>query len=128
MGKTCPKCPGPSYFLGLRGAGAAASACSTRRQIARGLLRKHFEQPDDDDGSGPEPSQHDEEAPAQPDLFGGLQRRYPSSRGEYVLLEKMSDADIAWNASRLRKEGSSKTKHAHALEQFGRDRKKATAA
>jgi len=40
----------------------------------------------------------------------------------------MSDADIAWNASRLRKEGSSKTKHAHALEQFGRDRKKANAA
>ena len=67
--------------------------------------------------------------PEQPDLFGGLQRRYPSSRqGEYVLLAQMSDADIASNVARLRKEGASKSKHADALEQFGRDKKKATAA
>src|SRR5258706_16011958 len=71
------------------------------RQIARGLLRRRFLEPDEDeDATEPEQSEHGDEAaePEQPDLFGGLQRRYPSSRqGEYVLLEQMSDADIAFN-------------------------------
>ena len=41
---------------------------------------------------------------------------------DYVLLDKMSDADIAFNVARLRKEGATKSKHADALEQFARDR------
>jgi hypothetical protein len=60
----------------------------------------------------------------------GLQQRYPSfkrgaSEREYVRLEQMSDADIAFNVARLRKEGAAKSKHADALEQFARDKKKA---
>ncbi len=49
--------------------------------------------------------------------FPGLQQRYPSfkqgaSDRDYVLLEQMSDADIAFNVARLRKEGATKSKHA----------------
>jgi hypothetical protein len=92
------------------------------RQIARGQLRKRFlEEPDDDeDASESEQSQHDGNAPEpeQPDLFGGLQRRYPSSRhaGEYVLREKMSPADVSFNIRRLRAESGAKSKHADLLE------------
>jgi hypothetical protein len=101
------------------------------RQIARGLLRKRFMEPDEDEDSleAEEPHNDTEAAePEQPDLFPGLQRRYPASKqaGEYVLLEKMSDADIAFNVARLRKEGATKSKHADALEQFARDKKKAS--
>ena len=78
-------------------------------QIARGLLRKRFDE-DDEDGD------EDQMLP-----FPGLQQRYPSfkqgaSDREYVLLEKMSPADIAFNVARLRKEGATKSKHADALE------------
>jgi hypothetical protein len=101
------------------------------RQIARGQLRKRFEDVSDDDEDDVEP-EHDDEAaePEQPDLFpAGLQRRYPSSKqtGEYVLLENMTAADIGLNVSCLRKEGTSKSRHADLLEKFGRD-KAATAA
>lgn len=105
---------------------AVVAGCTLAlRQIARGLLRKHFEEEPDDDAD-------DDEEEDQFVLFPGLlQQRYPSAQrgaSDYVLLQQMSDADIAFNVARLRKEGSSKTKHADALEQFGRDRKKATAA
>ena len=78
-------------------------------QIARGLLRKRFDE-DDEDGD------EDQMLP-----FPGLQQRYPSfkqgaSDREYVLLEKMFPADIAFNVARLRKEGATKSKHADALE------------
>jgi hypothetical protein len=106
------------------------------RQIARRLLRKRFEDADasdDEDDVEPEQSAHDDEAaePEQPDLFPpGLQRRYPSSKqtGEYVLLPEMSSADIGFNVARLRKEGSSKTKHADALERFGLEKAASGAA
>jgi hypothetical protein len=99
------------------------------RQIARGQLRKRFlDEPDDDeDASEPEQSEHDGNAPEpeQPDLFGGLQRRYPSSRhaGEYVLREQMSPADVTFNIRRLRAESGSKSKHADLLEAWWEIRK-----
>jgi hypothetical protein len=93
------------------------------RQNARGLLRQHFEDPwspaDDDI--------------AQHDLFPDLQRRYPSARSkaasepEYVLLDEMTDSDIWFNVGRLRKEGTTKLRHADALEAFGRDKTAAAA-
>jgi hypothetical protein len=92
------------------------------RQIARGQLRRRFEDvtDDDEDASESEQSEHDGHAPEpeQADLFPQLQRRYPSSRqsGEYVLREQMSAADLSFNVGRLRKEGSAKSKHADALE------------
>jgi len=103
------------------------------RQIARRLLRTRFENAsdDDEDAVGPEQSEHEDEAaePEQPDMFPQLQRRYPSSKqaGEYVLREQMSDADISFNAARLRKEAGTKSKHADLLEQFGRDKAAAAA-
>jgi hypothetical protein len=98
------------------------------RQIARGQLRKRFlELDDEDDGIEPEQSQHDDAAAEseQPDLFGGLQRRYPSSRhaGEYVLREQMSPADVVFNIRRLRAESGSKSKHADLLEAWWEIRK-----
>jgi hypothetical protein len=99
------------------------------RQIARGQLRKRFlEEPDDDeDAVESEQAQHDVDAPEpeQADLFGGLQRRYPSSRhaGEYVLREQMSPADVSFNIRRLRAESGSKSKHADLLEAWWEIRK-----
>ncbi len=93
------------------------------RQIARGLLRQHFENPS---------SPADDEV-AQHDLFPDLQRRYPSARSkeaaepEYVLLDEMTDSDIWFNVGRLRKEGTAKLRHADALEAFGRDKTAAAA-
>lgn len=92
------------------------------RQIARGLLRQHFEEPPSPAG---ELTQHE--------LFPDLQRRYPSARSkeasepEYVLLDEMTDSDIWFNVERLRKEGASKLRHADALEAFGRDKTAAAA-
>jgi hypothetical protein len=92
------------------------------RQIARGLLRQHFEEP---------PSPADELI--QHELFPDLQRRYPSARSkassepEYVLLDEMTDSDIWFNVGRLRKEGVAKLRHADALEAFGRDKTAAAA-
>jgi hypothetical protein len=63
------------------------------RQIARGQLRKRFEDvsDDDEDASELEQSERDCDAPEpeQAVLFPQLQSRYPSSRqaGEYVLRE-----------------------------------------
>src|SRR5712671_6811732 len=97
------------------------------RQIARGQLRKRFlDEPDDDeDAVESEQAQHDDEAaePEQPDLFGGLQRRYPSSNGNYVLREQMSPADVSFNIRRLRAESGSKSKHADLLERWWETRK-----
>ena len=87
------------------------------RQIARGLLRKRYE--DDDEDSD------------QDDLFPELQARYPTARSrhleepEYILREKMSDEDINYNVHRLRQEAEAKLSHADALEAYGRTRKRA---
>jgi hypothetical protein len=86
------------------------------RQIARSLCRKLFEDSDDDDG--------------QPRFtgFDGLQWRYPTARSkgkpdpEYVLRDRMSEDDIAFNVSRLRSEARAKLAHADALEAWGRSR------
>lgn len=95
------------------------------RQIARGQLRLHFEDPaaaaDDD--------------LAQHELFPDLQRRYPAARPkrrptsepEYVLLEAMSDADYTFNLNRLRREGRAKLDHADALEAHWRELKRGAA-
>jgi len=95
---------------------AVAAGCHLAlRQIARRLLRKRFEDADasdDEDDVEPEQSAHEDEAaePEQPDLFGALQRRYPSSKqaGEYVLREQMSPADVSFNIRRLRAESGAK--------------------
>jgi hypothetical protein len=86
---------------------------ATLRQIARSLLRGKFE-----------PNDSSEE---KHDLFPDLQKRYPIKKasGEepvYVVLEEMSDADIAFNVKRLRQEGAQKIRHADALEAFRRTR------
>lgn len=83
------------------------------RQVARGMLRGKFETE--------ETSQHS--------LFPDLQPRYPvkhegSSEPEYILLEQMSDGDIEYNVERLRSEAEAKLKHADALEEYGRRRKR----
>jgi hypothetical protein len=44
---------------------------------------------------------------------------------EYVRLEEMSRADIAFNVKRLRREGRAKLAHADALEAFGRTAQRA---
>jgi hypothetical protein len=86
------------------------------QQIARGLLRGHFEVEDDD-------------AEAQHDLFPGLQRRYPAAHTkackdpEYILLELLSDEDIAYNVARLEAEGAAKLKHATRLKAYGVNRR-----
>jgi hypothetical protein len=80
------------------------------RQIARGFCRQHFE---------PEETVED-------DLFPDtLQQRYPSVKGAggepiYVVLDAMSDDDVAYNVARLRKEARAKLRHADALEAWGR--------
>jgi hypothetical protein len=95
------------------------------RQIARGLLRLHFE--DIADPSDDEQAQHE--------MFPHLQWRYPAERKkgadaepEYVRLEELSKADIAFNVKRLRREGRAKLAHADALEAFGRGPKVSRAA
>lgn len=86
------------------------------RQIAREQLRKKFE---------------GQKENAQHDLFPELQWRYPAAHDgpgqpNYVLLELMTDADIAYNVDRLRQEAEAKLAHADALEDYGRRRKKAS--
>jgi hypothetical protein len=84
------------------------------RQIARELLRGKYE-PDDN-------SRDD----AQHELWPDLQERYPTARTagseepEYVLLEHLTDEDIAYNVGRLRAEAEAKQHHADALEAWGR--------
>jgi hypothetical protein len=88
------------------------------RQIARSLVRLHFE--DTSDPADDESAQHE--------LFPKLQWRYPAARSsgagepEYVKLEDLSAADVAYNVQRLRREGNAKLKHADALDAFGRSR------
>lgn len=85
------------------------------RQLARGNLRKRFE---------------DDEDVGMDDMFPDLQARYPTAHSEkneereYILRDKMSKQDIAYNVQRLRKEGEAKLRHADALEAFGRGRRR----
>jgi hypothetical protein len=87
------------------------------RQIARGLCRKLFEP--------------DRPAVREPELFDGLQWRYPTMRSkgdtepEYILRDLMSDDDIAYNVERLRSEAQAKLHHADALEAWGSARRAA---
>jgi hypothetical protein len=73
------------------------------KQVVRDMLHDRF----DDD--------------RQFELFGKLQRRYPSHHrgGEYVFLNEMTRADVAANVARLAKEGTAKSAHAAALAKFG---------
>lgn len=88
------------------------------RQIARAQCRGLFE------------SDSGDIAPAQHEMFPDLQWRYPAARsvpGEeptYVLLEAMTDNDVAYNVSRLRNEANAKLKHADALEYWNINRLK----
>lgn len=84
------------------------------RQLARSLFRHKFEA--DDDG---EVEQHE--------LFPDLQRRYPAAHStdaepEYVLLEHLTQEDVAFNVHRLRAEADAKMRHADALEAWWQDR------
>lgn len=88
-------------------------------QIARDVCRKWF-QPDEDG----EPKQHS--------LWPKLQQRYPSARRrgrepEYVLLERMTAADVRYNLRRLRREAKSKLEHADELEEWWKHQRTAVA-
>ena len=82
------------------------------RQIARSILRQRIE----------------EEETAQHEMWPDLQCRYPAARSEalsepeYVLLEYMTEQDVAYNVQRLRREAVAKRKHAEALEAWGQKR------
>jgi hypothetical protein len=57
-------------------------------------------------------------------LFGDLlQESYPTERGEYVLLDHMTDEDLTFNVNRLREAGKILALHADALEVWRLDRK-----
>ena len=90
------------------------------RQIARAYCRGRF--------AG------EEDEKAQHELFPDLQQRYPTERSfgskdpQYIRLEHIPDDDIAYNVSRLRKEGVSKLRHADALEAYGASRPRVEAA
>jgi hypothetical protein len=85
------------------------------RQIARAACRKLFEGKADED---------------EPEFaeFKHLQWRYPTARSkdaaepEYVLRDRLTDEDVAYNITRLRREGRAKLAHADALEAWGRSR------
>lgn len=88
----------------------------TVRQIARAILAHRYW-----DGTEPDPDE-------QPDLFPGLQWRYPKAHAneedaEYVLLDLMTTEDVAWNCARLTAEGEAKIKHAAALEAWNAKRR-----
>jgi hypothetical protein len=89
------------------------------RQLARAAFSGRWEKETSD------------RAADQHDLFPELQKRYPignRSEGqepEYVLLEHMTDEDIAFNCARLRSEALAKLSHADALEAWGKSRKAA---
>lgn len=77
------------------------------RQMARAICRERFE----DDKADSE----------QHELFPNLQKRYPAAHSpdaepEYVLLEHLTDEDVAYNVNRLRAEAKKKEAHANALE------------
>jgi hypothetical protein len=85
------------------------------RQLARASLRARFE-PETEDGV------------ERAELFPDLQPYYPTARkGEeplYVVLEDLSDDDVAYNVARLRSEAGAKLRHADALEAWGASRPK----
>lgn len=87
------------------------AALQALKQIARRLLRGRYE-PDGDDG----------EMSLE---FPGLQKRYPVAHNngdepQYRKLEKLTDADVIYNANRLEREADSKIKHARALKLWAR--------
>ena len=89
------------------------------RQIAREKCRLKW-MPDDDESDA---------ALEKHPLFPELQWRYPVARSkgedsEYVLLEELADTDVAFNVRRLRCSAVAHTRHADALEAWGRDRPK----
>ena len=66
--------------------------------------------------------------PSEPELFEGLQLRYPVVHGHdeeprYVLRDLLSDTDVGWNVSRLRAGGQAKPDHADALEAWNASRR-----
>lgn len=84
------------------------------RQLARGFCRKSFDPVD----------------AKEDDLFPEtLQGRYPrppradDAEPEYILRDLMTDADVAFNVTRLRKEALAKKAHADALEAWHRNRR-----
>jgi hypothetical protein len=87
------------------------------RQIAREQCRTLFEDSEGDD----EPRFA---------AIEGLQWRYPAQRSkeehepQYILRDHMSDADVAYNVERLRREGRAKLAHADTLEAWGRARRR----
>lgn len=96
---------------------ARLAATEHLKQLARQQLRGKFDPKEDETGL----EQHD--------LFPDLQRRYPikheSQDGDpiYVNLEDLTDPDIQWNVQRLRREATTKQKHAAALEQWAAERR-----
>lgn len=82
------------------------------KQMARAICRETFE-------DGGDAAQHE--------FFPELQKRYPVMRRgkqqpEYVLLEHLTGADVAFNVARLRSEAGAKLKHADALQAWDRAR------
>ena len=74
------------------------------RQLARPMLRREFEE---------------ETENKQPDLFGGLQDRYPGygeHKGMYMPRSMMTAEDYAGNIARLGREADAKQKHRDALQ------------
>lgn len=89
------------------------------KQMARAALRGHFD-PDRDDG------------PEQVEMFEGghLQYRYPIpyGRGEqpsYKLREALTDREVTWNVSALRRSATARLMHADALEAWNFSRREA---
>ena len=93
------------------------------RQIARTVLRQHFE---------PSTEETIKERSMQY-LFTELQQRYPAAKvnpqdePRYIKLDLMSEEDIEFNVSRMRIAGKALLKHADALEAWGREHLKKTA-
>lgn len=88
------------------------------RQIARSICRRKVEE--------------DSEETEQHELFPNLQKRYPAvhtadAEPEYVLLEHLTEEDVAFNVRRLRAEADAKLHHADALEAWWQDRGKSAA-
>jgi hypothetical protein len=87
------------------------------RQMARAVCAGRWEE------GAPE-----EEVECQHEMFPGLQKRYPTGARtegndpEYVLLEHLTEKDVAFNVARLRKESRAKAKHADRLEDWWKAR------
>jgi hypothetical protein len=98
------------------------------RQIARGQLAKRFDPIAGDEDEGEEDG---DDQPELPELFEGLQWRYPEApKGSvkrspdqgYVLRDLMSQEDVRWNVKRLRSEAAAKFEHARTLEAWNEER------